>query len=127
MSAATLLAAAVDEVCVVDQSVPYRPTRLAPGLAYVEPADPWKEPTESFRGVSVGLVVVLVAGSTDPLEAIEWLDVQTSALMAATPVDVGDDDIEAVAVGAPILLVDDGGGSFLACRVEFSRFTTEGA
>jgi hypothetical protein len=68
--------------------------------------------------------VVLVAGSTDPVESIDWLDVQSSALMAATPVDVGGDDIEASSVGAPILLVDDGGGSFLACRVEFSRFTT---
>jgi hypothetical protein len=124
MSAATLLAAAVDATCDVDTSIPYQPTRLASGIAYVAPADPWKEPTESFRGVSVGLVVVLVAGSTDPVASIDWLDVQSSALMAAAPVDVGGDEIEASSVGAPILLVDDGGGSFFACRVEFSRFTT---
>jgi hypothetical protein len=124
MSAASLLAAAVNASCDVDASIGHRPTRLSGRIAYVEPADPWKEPTESFRGVSVGLVVVLVAGSTDPVESIDWLDVQSSALMAATPVDVGGDDIEASLVGAPILLVDDGGGSFLACRVEFSRFNT---
>ena len=124
MSAAVLLAAAVDAVCDVDQAVPYQPTRLSPSLAYVEPADPWKQPDESYGGVSVGLVVVLVAGSTDPVEALGWLDVQSSALMVSAPVDVGDDVVSAVSVGAPIRLTDDGGGVFFACRVEFSRFTT---
>jgi hypothetical protein len=122
MSAATLIAEAVQSTCDVDASIAYRPTRLAPSIAYIEPADPWKEPAESYRAFSVGLVVVLVAGSTDPLDAFEWLDVQSSALISAAPIDVGDDDVEATSVGAPIQIIDDGGGVFFACRVEFSRF-----
>jgi hypothetical protein len=125
MSAASkLLAAAVQSTCAVDQAIPYRPARLSPSSAYVEPADPWKELSDSFCGYRVGLVVVLIAGSTDPIESIEWLDVQSTALMAADPVDVGDDVIDAIAVGAPILLVDEGGGNFYGCRVDYSRFTT---
>jgi hypothetical protein len=124
MSAATLLAAAVGTACDVDISIAHRPTRLSGRTAYVEPADPWKEPAETFGAVSVGLVVVLVAGSTDPNESIEWLDVQSSALMGVDPVSVGTDEVEATSAGAPIILVDEGGGTFFACRVEFSRFIT---
>jgi len=69
----------------------------------------------------------LVASTTDSREAVEWLDDQSTSLMLLDRIDVGSDSVSVGPVGPPVLLVQDAGkASFLACRVEFSRFTLEG-
>lgn len=125
MTPAELIAAAIADVCDVAQSVPYRPTRLEGRMAFVEPADPWKERDESFCGISVGLDAYLVAGSTDPVGAVRWLDTQSTVLMSHPGVRIGDDVVRVEAIDPPFLFVHDAGSSrMFACRVEFSRFTT---
>jgi len=123
MSAAQDIAAAVASICDVDNAIAYRPTRLSSSLAFVEPGEPWKERDDTYCATSIGLVVNLVAGITDPLESVEWLDAQSTLLMAADPIDVGADVVAATTVGPPFLFTDIGGGEFLACRVQYSRFT----
>lgn len=123
MSASTLLAAAVKDTCDVVNSLPYRPSHLDHRLAFVAPADIWKQhDDDSYCDMSVGIDVFLVSGTSDHIDSFNWLDEQSTLLMSAAPVDVGDDTIEAVDVGAPFVFTDGSGTSLLACRVTYSRF-----
>ena len=122
-SPAELIAAAVDTACDVEHSLPYRPARLAGKMAYVAPADTWKEVEDRFCGISIGLDVYLVAGSTEQASAQAWLDAQSTILIGLDPIDVGVDTVIAGPVFAPFVFSMADGSSFFACRVAYSRFT----
>lgn len=124
MSAAVLIAQAVETTCDVDASLPVRPTRLSGRLAYVDAAEEWKRREERFCGVSVGLDIYLMAGVTDMTEAFAWLDAETDKLLALDVIELDDDRVMVGPVGRPTLFVDDGGGSFLGVRIQLSRFST---
>jgi len=126
MTPSELIADAIADVCDVAQAVPMRPTRLEGRMAFVEPADPWKQLDDSFCGISIGLDAYLIAGSTDPIEAGRWLDAQSTALMGHPGVDVGDDVVRAVEVDPPFLFAQGNPvATFFACRIQFSRFIQE--
>lgn len=130
MSAAVLIAAAVEAACDVDQALPMRPVQLQSRIAYVEPADPWKEHDASYCGLSVKLDVWLAVGAaSDMTEAFEWLDAESTKVMNLGPIELADDTVEAVSVGRPVVLIQDGAaqGQFIGCKIEFARFTEESA
>ena len=125
-AAAVAIAAAVEAACDVDQALPMRPVQLQARLAYVEPADPWKE--QDLRcGFTTKLDVWLVAGSADPAAAVEWLDSESTKVLNLGRVELDDDTVEAVSVGRPVLLVQDGQAQahFYGCKIDFARFTEE--
>ena len=122
---AELLVAAVKAACDVDHALAYRPARLDGKMAFVSPADEWKTVEEiGYCGVSVGLDVYLVAGSSDQMLALSWLDAQSTILLNHDPIDVGPDTVISGPVNAPFVFSTGDGSSFLACRVAYSRFTT---
>ena len=123
MSAETILAAAVLDVCDVETVLPYRPSNLTNRLAFVTASDVWKQLDEDgYCNMTVGLDVYLVAGSGDVIDSFEWLDAQTTILMQQPAVDVGSDTIVATETGAPFVFSDGSGASYLTARVTYSRF-----
>lgn len=124
MSAATLLADHVDTICDVFEALPYRPATLSNRIAFVAPADTWKQFDEEGLSceLSVGLDVYLVSGAADYVDSFEWLDEQSTLLMQAGAVDVDTDTIATTEAGAPFIFADSSGASYLACRVTYSRF-----
>lgn len=123
-AAAVTLAAAVDSLCDVEQSVPVRPAKMAHKMAFVAPAEPWKERDEiGWCRYSVGLDVYLVAGTSNQVYALDWLDEQSTILIEADPIDLGFDTVRAGPVDPPFLYTAPDGSSHLICRVQYSRFT----
>lgn len=123
-SPAELIAEAIDNTCDVDYALSYRPARLDARMAFVAPGDPWKQPDESFCGMSIGLSVFLVAGSAEPVEALAWLDAQSDLLLELARIDVEVDVVAILQVNPPFLFTTGDGGSYLACEVELSRYST---
>ena len=120
-----LIAAAVDAACDVDHALPYRPARLDGKMAFVTPSEVWKSIEDiGFCNISIGLDVYLVAGSADQVQALSWLDVQSTILLNHDPIDVGPDTVISGPVDAPFVFSTGDGSSFFACRVAYSRFTT---
>lgn len=132
MTPAEYIANAVKGACDVSQAVPHRPPRLEGRMAFVEPGEPWKEHDEAFCGTRYRLSVWLVAGATDPVGAMRWLDTSTDALMALGPIQLGDggDTVIVEQIQPPALIQQDvtttssPTSSFYVCRVEFSPFVT---
>ena len=124
-AAAVALAEVVEETCDVHHALAYRPSRLDSKMAFVAPSDIWKQIDEenTYCGFTVGLDVWLVAGAAEQRESLDWLDVQSSLLLGLDAVDVGTDRAFVSAVDAPIVLSTADGSSFLACRLQYSRFT----
>jgi len=116
---------AVEAACDVSLAIPYRPSRLDGKMAFVAPADVWKEVDEegTYCGFSIGLDVYLVAPSTDQGMALSWLDEQSTILMNLAPIDVGDDSVDATSVDAPFVFTAGDGSTFFATRVIYSRHT----
>lgn len=126
MTPAELIAAAIEDACDVDGVASWRPVHLEARTAFVEPAQDWKQRDDSYCGLSIGLDVYLVAGSTDPRGAQAWLDEQSTVVMNIPPIDIGSDTVFADSVDRPVLFVQDGGkASFFACRINLTRFTPE--
>lgn len=122
MDAAVALAAAVGSLCDVEHSQPVRPAKMAHKMAFVAPAEPWKQ-REDWCEYSVGLDVYLVAAASNQVYALEWLDTQSTILIEAEPIDVGTDTVHADPIEPPFLLTSPDGSSHLICRVQYSRFT----
>ena len=115
---------AVDDACDVQHALAYRPARLSSKMAFVAPAETWKEIDDiGFCGISIGLDVYLIAGTPDQAQALGWLDTQSTIMLEHDPIDVGDDTVIAGPVDAPFVYTTNDGSSFLACRVAYSRFT----
>jgi hypothetical protein len=123
MSAETVIAAAVLAACDVELSLPYRPARIMSKMAFVTPANVWKEPADQFSSMSIGLDVFLIISSGDQQTAVTWLDEQTTILMSLAALDLDEDQVTAVEVEAPFVFKGKDSASFLACRVAYSRFT----
>ena len=123
MSAETDIAAAINEACDVEQSLAYRPARLANKIAFVTPADVWKEQEARFCGLSIGLDVYLIASTSDQVTSLAWLDAQSTILMNLAPIQLTADQVQASEVEAPFVFTGTDGSSFLACRLSYSRFT----
>lgn len=124
MAAAIALAAAVDTLCDVEHSLPTRPAKLSHKSAFVAPGEPWKQREDfGWCRYSVGLDVYLVAAAGQQVPALEWLDEQSTILIEAEPIDVGDDTVHAGPVDPPFLFTSPDGSSHLICRVTYSRFT----
>ena len=122
-SPAESIVEAVEAACDVDHALPYRPARLDGKMAFVAPAAVWKEIEERFCGISIGLDVYLVAGSSEQVLALAWLDAQSTILLNHDPIDVGVDTVIAGPVDAPFVFSTTDGSTFFACRVAYSRFT----
>ena len=122
---AEYIATAIDAACDVDYALPYRPARLEAKMAFVAPADPWKEIGDVFGTTSIGLDVFLLASTVDMLTSQTWLDAQSSILIDAAPIDIGDDEVIANSVDAPAIFSASDGTTHLGCRVSYTRFLTE--
>lgn len=107
------------------------PRNIVGAAAYVWPASPWMITPEDggyCRTRSVGLVVDLIAPAVDIAEAQVWLAARIEEVWigcSSGVIVLPGEVITPETVQRPAIMQPEGGGVFLMCTIEFSRFDLE--